>query len=96
MITVNWVDPNTRRSVQRYTGTVRFEAPGIEINVELFGHQIEYNWEAYIPRTLHVLNTLANNIADNAFIEPDPELSQIPEFPEPETEPEPIEFSEFQ
>jgi hypothetical protein len=96
MISVNWVDPNTLRAVQRYTGTIRVEAPGIEINIELFGHQISYDWREYIPRSLHVLNTLARNLEFEALAEPEPELLLIPDTLEPELEPELIPFAEFQ
>ena len=96
MISVHWVDPVSLNPTNRFTGTLRVEAPGIEINIELFGHQISYDWREYIPRSLHVLNTLANNLEFEALSEPEPELLVIPDTLEPELEPELIPFAEFQ
>ena len=96
MFAINWVNPDTLRTTQENTGTLRIEAPGIEIQIELFAQLESENWRDHIDRSLQLLNSIPRDRPTLTLPEPDPEPALILDIPQPEFESEPIPFEEFQ
>ena len=100
MLRINWVDPDTLRYTDRVTGTVSIAGQGVDVTIELFGHQ-EYPVEFldYIQLALILLNVAQIHLPSRfQEPEPEPELGPLNTFlPEPEPAPYTLEeLNEFQ